>query len=145
MSTFGKATQSRSVIGKKLKTCSSRWIIPGTPQCAAVAMAASTTRAEKQQQGDCRQAVAASFDAMHGALASEAHAVARDFGVDVLTVEFCPDHAVGAGEETRARPSVESRSISPGAVRSKAAEDFEGRKKEKNLSSDYHVRIIYCV
>jgi hypothetical protein len=38
MSTFGRATQSRSVIGKKkLKTCSSRWIIPCTPQCVAVA------------------------------------------------------------------------------------------------------------
>jgi hypothetical protein len=34
-------------------------------------MAASTTRAEKQQQGDSRQAVAPpSFNAMHGALAS---------------------------------------------------------------------------
>jgi hypothetical protein len=42
------------------------------------------------------------------------------------------------GEETGARPPVESRSISLGAARSKAAEDFEGRKK--NLSSDYHVR-----
>jgi hypothetical protein len=38
---------------------------------------------------------------------------------------------------------VESRSISPGAARSKAAEDFEGRKK--NLNSDYHVRGIDCV
>jgi hypothetical protein len=37
MSTFGRATQSRSVIGKKIKTCSSRWIIPCTPQCVAVA------------------------------------------------------------------------------------------------------------
>jgi hypothetical protein len=46
------------------------------------------------------------------------------------------------GEETGVRPPVESRSISPGAARSKAAEDFEGRKKEKNLSSDYHVRRI---
>jgi hypothetical protein len=35
MSTFGRATQSRSVIGKK--TCSSRWIISCTPQCVAVA------------------------------------------------------------------------------------------------------------
>jgi hypothetical protein len=31
--------------------------------------------------------------------------------------------------ETGARPPVESRSISPGAARSKAAEDFEDRKK----------------
>jgi hypothetical protein len=62
-------------------------------------MAASTTRAEKQQQGDSRQAAAASFDAMHGALASEAHAVARDFGVDVLTVAFCPDHAAGRADD----------------------------------------------
>jgi hypothetical protein len=38
MSTFGRATQSRSVIGKKIKkTYSSRWIIPCTSQCAAVA------------------------------------------------------------------------------------------------------------
>jgi hypothetical protein len=62
-------------------------------------MAASTTRAEKQQQGDSRQAAAASFDAMHGVLASEAHAVARDFGVDVLTVAFCPDHAAGRADD----------------------------------------------
>jgi hypothetical protein len=131
-------------------------------------MAASTTRVEKQQQGDSRQAAAASFDAMHDALASEAHVVARDFGIDVLTVAFRPDHTAdraddsrrrprvprrradeagatagpqghprppGAGdddgEETGAQPPVESRSISSGAVRSKAAEDFEGRKKEK--------------
>jgi hypothetical protein len=31
--------------------------------------------------------------------------------------------------ETGARPPVESRSISPGAARSKAAEDFKDRKK----------------
>jgi hypothetical protein len=36
MSTFSRATQSRSVSEKK-KTCSSRWIILCTPQCAAVA------------------------------------------------------------------------------------------------------------
>jgi hypothetical protein len=163
-------------------------------------MAASTTRAKKQQLGDSRQATAASFDAMHDALASEAHDVARDFGVDVLTIAFRPDHAAGRaddapravvheflgvahgamaggggrvghgaggagrargaaagpqghprppsagdddGEETGARPLVESRSISPGAARSKAAEDFEGRKKK--LSSDYHVRGIDCI
>jgi hypothetical protein len=64
-------------------------------------MAASTTRAEKQQQqGDSRQAVAPPwFDAMHGALASEAHAVARDFGVDMLTVTFHPDHAAGRADD----------------------------------------------
>jgi hypothetical protein len=37
MSTFGRATQFRSVIEKKIKTCSSRWIISCTPQCVAVA------------------------------------------------------------------------------------------------------------
>jgi hypothetical protein len=37
MSTFGRATQSRSVIEKKLKTCSSRWIISCTPKCVAIA------------------------------------------------------------------------------------------------------------
>jgi hypothetical protein len=63
-------------------------------------MAASTTRAEKQQQGDSWQAVAPpSFNTMHGTLASEAHAVARDFGVDVLTVAFCPDHAAGRADD----------------------------------------------
>jgi hypothetical protein len=36
------------------------------------------------------------------------------------------------GEETGARPPVESRSISPGVARSKAAEDFEGQKKPKS-------------
>jgi hypothetical protein len=50
--------------------------------------AATTTGAEKRrQEGDKR----ALFDAVHGELASEAHAVARDFGVDVLTVAVCPD------------------------------------------------------
>jgi hypothetical protein len=44
-------------------------------------MTASTTCVEKQQQGDSRQAATTSFNAMHGALASEAHAVAHDFGV----------------------------------------------------------------
>jgi hypothetical protein len=35
MLTYSRATQSRSVIGKK-KTCSIRWIIPYTPPCATV-------------------------------------------------------------------------------------------------------------
>jgi hypothetical protein len=52
-------------------------------------MAASTTRTEKQQQGDSRQVVAAAFDVMHSTLVSEAHAMARN----VLTVAFRPDHA----------------------------------------------------
>jgi hypothetical protein len=37
MSTYGRATQSQSVTGKKQKTCSSRWIILCTPLCATVA------------------------------------------------------------------------------------------------------------
>jgi hypothetical protein len=109
MSIFSRAMQSRSVIEKKkLKTCSSRWIILGTPQCVAVAMAASTTRVEKQQQGDSRPR-RRRFDTMHDALASEAHAVARDFGVDVLTVMFRPDHTAGRADEA---PSSTSSSAS---------------------------------
>lgn len=38
-----------------------------------------------------KQQAAAQFDAMHGALASEAHAAARELGVDVTTVAFRPD------------------------------------------------------
>jgi hypothetical protein len=71
-------------------------------------MAASTTRVEKQQQGDSRPR-RRRFDMMHGALASEAHAVARDFGVDVLTVMFRPDHTAGRADEA---PSSTSSSAS---------------------------------
>ncbi|KAK3120965.1 hypothetical protein QOZ80_8BG0644060 [Eleusine coracana subsp. coracana] len=52
-------------------------------------MAATTTDAEKQRQGDSRKA-AALFEPKHGELASEAHAVARELGVDVTTVAFRP-------------------------------------------------------
>jgi hypothetical protein len=44
------------------------------------------------------------------------------------------------GRLTRARPLVESRSISPGTARTKAAEDFE----DQNLIG-YHVGRIDCV
>jgi hypothetical protein len=46
---------------------------------------------------------------MHGALASEAHAVERDFGVDVLTVVFRPDHAASRADDA---PSSTSSSAS---------------------------------
>lgn len=54
--------------------------------------------AGKQQPQGGSSSQAAMFDAMHGALASQAHAVAREFGVDVVTVAFRPA-AAGVGAE----------------------------------------------
>ncbi|KAK3122664.1 hypothetical protein QOZ80_8AG0616530 [Eleusine coracana subsp. coracana] len=74
---------------------------------------AAPTDAEKQQ-GDNMKA-AALFEAKHGELASEAHAVARELGVDVTTVVFRPDGGgavshefIGVAPAERVRRLVET-------------------------------------
>jgi hypothetical protein len=126
MSTFGRATQSRSVIGKKnLKTC---------PRHRPCRRRASRRRPQVPRRRAGGAGTGGGERVGHGA-----GGTGRARGATAGPQGHLRPPGAGDddGEETGARPPVESRSISPGAAWLKAAEDFEGRKK--NLSSDYHI------
>jgi hypothetical protein len=106
--------------------------------------AATTTGAEKRrQEGDRR----ARFDAVHGELASEAHAVARDFGVDVLTVAVCPDGGavnheflgVAPVERVRRLLATEVTALGPAALTRKLQGAATTEKKKQDVGGAVEV------